>query len=61
MFSPTAIMVTVSVNILDDNYLELTERFTTNLTSSVPRLSLSPDEAAINIADNDCECSTVTP
>ena len=53
-------MLTVSVDILDDNFLELTERFTANLTSSVPRLSLSPDEATIDITDNDRECSTVT-
>ena len=61
VFSPTINTVTVPIDINDDNFLELpTEIFTANLMSTVPRLSLSPVEAMVNINDDDRECSSVT-
>ena len=61
MFSPTVNLVTVSVDITDDNFLEPSpEIFTANLVSTVPRLSLSPDEATVDIFDDDSECNSVT-
>ena len=61
VFSPTVNTVEISVDITDDNFLELPiEIFTADLMSTVPRLSLSPDAATVNIADDVSECSSVT-
>ena len=44
----------VQVDIVDDDILEeLIENFTAILTSSVPRLTLSPDVATVDILDDD--------
>ena len=44
----------VQVGIVDDDVLEVSpENFTGILTSSVPRLTLLPDEAAVDILDDD--------
>ena len=61
VFSPTVDRETVTVVINDDDFLEHTlETFTANLASTVPRLSLGPVGATVNIADNDSECHSVT-
>ena len=53
----------VQVSIIDDNALEVSpEDFTAILTSVVPRLTLLPDVATVDILDDDCKqfYSTVT-
>ena len=56
IFSPTVSTLPVRVNILNDNVLEqLTERFTAILSSEVPRLTLLPDKAIVDIFKDDRE------
>ena len=44
----------VPVDIIDDSILEdLIENFSARLTSDVPRLVLTPDEATVNNIDNE--------
>ena len=45
----------VPVQILNDTILESVETFSASLTSDVPRLELMPDEATVDILDDDGE------
>lgn len=47
--------MTVSVDILDDNFLEDLEIFSANISSQVPRLTLDPSEATVSVIDDDGE------
>ena len=54
IFGPAISTREVQVSIEDDNFLEISpEYFTANLTSTVPRLILLPDEATVSIVDNE--------
>ena len=54
IFSSAVSNLAVRVDIIDDNVLEeLVERFTAVLSSVVPRLTLLPEVANIDITDND--------
>ena len=63
IFDPTTNFIVIQVSIMDDNALEVSpEDFTAILTSVVPRLTLLPDVARVNILDDDRKqfYSTVT-
>ena len=51
-----ATMQCVMIGIIDDSLLELTESFTVQLTAFQANVVLDPDQATVNIADNDGEC-----
>lgn len=54
IFNQAVSSMLVQVGIMDDNVLEeLIENFTASLTSSVPRLTLLPDVAVVDIIDDD--------
>ena len=54
LFNQTVNSRLVQVGIIDDNILEeLIENFTATLASTVPRLTLSPDLAVVDIVDDD--------
>ena len=54
IFSSAVSNLAVRVDIINDNVLEdLVERFTAVLSSVVPRLTLLPEVANIDITDND--------
>ena len=54
IFSSAVSNLAVHVDIIDDNVLEeLVERFTAVLSSVVPRLTLLPEVANVDIIDND--------
>ena len=54
IFGPAVSSLQVQVSIQDDAFLEISpEYFTANLTSAVPRLTLLPDEATVDILDDD--------
>ena len=53
-FGPAVSSIAVPVDIIDDDLLEeMIESFYASLTSDVPRLELSPDEATVDITDNE--------
>ena len=53
-FGPAVSSITVPVDIIDDLLLEeLIESFSASLGSVVPRLVLLPDEATVDITDNE--------
>lgn len=49
-------MATIPISILNDNINEVLERFIARLTTSDEDVILMPDEAIVEIRDNDCEC-----
>ena len=54
IFSSAVSNLAVRVDIIDDNVLEeLVETFTAVLSSVVPRLTLLPEVANVDITDND--------
>jgi hypothetical protein len=54
IFNPTTDSVMIQVDILDDSRFEVSpENFTAILTSTVPRLTLLPDVATVDILDDD--------
>ena len=55
-FGPAVSSITVPVDILDNDPLEvMIESFSASLTSDVPRLVLSPDEVTVDIIDNESD------
>ncbi len=49
--------VEVPVNLVNDNIYENLESFTASLTGSLPSfVTLGPDAATANVADDDCKC-----
>ena len=57
-------MISFNVTIIDDNIAELAELFTLNLeipatSADMGVMKESPDNATVNIADDESECNTV--
>ena len=55
-FTPSTTQLSVSIPIIDDNVVESTEAFISQLTGLIPSdaaVILSPNEAVIQIIDND--------
>ena len=56
VFDSATDSVMVNVRIINDSVLEVSpEDFTAILTSVVPRLTLLPDIATVDILDDDCK------
>ncbi len=53
LFSPGQDKQCVNITILEDDILEGAEDFRTTLSTSVDRVTLDPEMATVNIADDD--------
>ena len=58
-FNTTTRSFNVSVDLIDDNMYESEEDFNGTLTSSLPRLTISPENALATIEDDESRYNSV--